>query len=140
MFKLDTRRFEADILKFAEQVKIAPVLVVRKLSLDIFTDLLKASPVDTGRFRANWTLSVGSPNRRKLWAMADTSRQMQVQINLAAKRVESATGAEVIYITNNLPYAERLNEGWSKQAPAGFVQLAVLKNVKPIADIVGAAA
>jgi hypothetical protein len=140
MFKIDTRRFEADIAKFAEQVKIAPELVVRKLALDIFTDLLRASPVDTGRFRANWTLSLGTPNRRILWAMSDIGKQMQAQINLAAKRVQQADGTQVIYITNNLPYAERLNEGWSQQAPAGFVQMAIAKNVKPIADVVGAAA
>lgn len=136
MLKIDTTRFEADVMKFAERVKIAPALVIRKLAIDIFTDLLRASPVDTGRFRANWVLSVGSPSRRILWAMSDVGQQMQTQINLAVKRAEQASGREVIFITNNLPYATPLNEGWSKQAPAGFVQMAVLKNVKPISDVV----
>ena len=26
------------------------------------------------------------------------------------------------FITNNLPYIKRLNEGWSKQAPAHFIE------------------
>lgn len=136
MLSLDTRRFEADILRFAELVKIAPALVVRKLTLDIFGDLLRASPVDTGRFRANWVVSVSTPERRKLWAMSNIGQQMQMQLDLAARRVAQADGTEVIWITNNLPYATRLNEGWSKQAPAGFVQMAVLRNVKPISDVV----
>ena len=38
----------------------------------------------------------------------------------------------VVYLTNNLPYAQRLEyEGWSKQAPAGMVRV----NMARIADI-----
>ena len=139
MMTINTKKFEADIMKFAEQVKIAPALVVRKLTLDIFGDLLASSPVDTGRFRANWVVSVSQPARRILWAMSNIGKQMQVQLDLAAKRVAQTDGSEVIWITNNLPYAVPLNEGWSKQAPAGFVQMAILKNVKPISDVVSAA-
>jgi hypothetical protein len=31
----------------------------------------------------------------------------------------------VTYIVNGLPYGERLNSGWSTQAPAGFVELSI---------------
>jgi hypothetical protein len=36
-------------------------------------------------------------------------------------------------ITNNLPYAERLANGWSKQAPAGWVQT-IAKNMQLYAE------
>ena len=34
-------------------------------------------------------------------------------------------GQGSIYITNNVPYIDRLNNGWSQQSPAGFVDKAV---------------
>lgn len=33
--------------------------------------------------------------------------------------------ADTIYISNALPYIRRLNDGWSTQAPAGFIDAAV---------------
>jgi len=36
-------------------------------------------------------------------------------------------------VYNNLPYAERLANGWSKQAPEGWVQT-VAANLKPYAE------
>jgi hypothetical protein len=30
-----------------------------------------------------------------------------------------------VYISNNLPYIDRLNKGHSKQAPAGFIESAI---------------
>jgi len=37
-----------------------------------------------------------------------------------------------IYISNVLPYINRLNEGWSQQAAAGFVQSAVMMGRKRV--------
>jgi hypothetical protein len=36
-------------------------------------------------------------------------------------------------VSNNLPYAERLANGWSKQAPEGWVQT-IAANMKPYAE------
>lgn len=36
-------------------------------------------------------------------------------------------------VSNNLPYAERLANGWSKQAPEGWVQT-IAANLKPYAE------
>lgn len=37
-------------------------------------------------------------------------------------------------VFNNLPYAERLSQGWSKQAPAGWVQL-IAKDMQTYAEV-----
>lgn len=36
-------------------------------------------------------------------------------------------------VSNNLPYAERLANGWSKQAPEGWVET-IAANMKPYAE------
>jgi hypothetical protein len=33
----------------------------------------------------------------------------------------------VIYLTNALPYARRLEYGWSKQAPSGMVRISAMR-------------
>jgi len=42
----------------------------------------------------------------------------------------------VIYLTNNLPYAQRLEEGYSQQAPAGMVALTI-QEFQAIANEIG---
>ena len=34
-------------------------------------------------------------------------------------------GGQTIYMVNNLPYARRLEYGWSKQSPSGVVRITV---------------
>ncbi len=44
---------------------------------------------------------------------------------------------QTIWILNSLPYAKRLEYGWSKQAPGGMVRLAVQnysQTIKKVAD------
>jgi hypothetical protein len=37
----------------------------------------------------------------------------------------TGAGGKIYYIVNNLPYAQRLDDGWSSQAPAGIIGLAL---------------
>jgi menaquinone-dependent protoporphyrinogen IX oxidase len=97
-------------------------LVTRRISLDIFSRLILASPVDTGRFRGNWQMDVGQFNEQVLDGL-DKSGQATIATNVA--KLAGKNPFTAVYIENNLPYAGRLNDGWSKQAPAGFVETAI---------------
>jgi hypothetical protein len=37
-----------------------------------------------------------------------------------------------IHLNNNLPYIIPLNQGWSTQAPAGFIDMAILDGLAAI--------
>lgn len=97
-------------------------LLMRKIALDLWGDITLRTPVDTGRARANWFLTVGAPsNERDLHEGAKTGE-------VAAPPTPSLneiTGNESIFIINNLVYIEALEEGHSKQAPIGMVRLAL---------------
>lgn len=80
------------------------------------TDL--KSPVDTGRFRSNWLGAYGSIDR-------STTEQTNID---SAGRVLALLSTQPIkgnffYYTNSLPYAQRLEYGWSLQAPSGIVRV-----------------
>lgn len=78
------------------------------------------SPVDTGRFRANWQFGVGALN-----SATTTSEDPSGAATISALQgaINNAKIGGVWYATNSLPYANRLEYGWSDQAPGGMVRL-----------------
>jgi hypothetical protein len=97
-------------------------LVLQKIAMETLSRVVLRSPVDTGRFRGNWTVSVGGPSDETL-DVFDKSGGPTIARGSAA--VTGVEGLQVVWIQNNLPYANRLENGWSKQAPAGMVALTV---------------
>jgi len=114
-FKLDL----ADALK--DEVEDVVVMVTQKVALEALNRIVMRSPVDTGRFRANWNVSFGTEDLSTTDA-TDKSGSSTIAKGLATIN-QYAKLSQVIYVSNNLPYANRLENGWSKQAPQGMVAL-----------------
>lgn len=88
-----------------------------------------ATPVDTGRARGNWQAQIGSPVREET---NTTDKGGQATIDRNEGIIRSRRGTSEIYISNNVPYIGRLNEGSSSQAPENFVQIAVQAGVRAV--------
>jgi hypothetical protein len=103
-----------DIGNYAEQ-QFEKLLRVAVLETD--SRLKQASPVDTGRFRVSWQVGENAaPGGEK---PAGTYSGIP-QIDRIGYQQEKL--GNVYSVHNNLPYAEPLANGSSKQAPAGWVQ------------------
>lgn len=85
--------------------------------------VILATPVDTGRARGNWFASVSIPRLKADFGATDRSGQARISSNSAA--IAQRGNDQTIFITNNLPYIKRLNQGHSAQAPEMFVEKAV---------------
>jgi hypothetical protein len=109
----------------AFKVKVEQKLekTVRATSLLVLGELIKNTPVDTGRAKSNWwpEINVVSVEIR------EPSSGNEAQGLAVAARYKLT---DTIYISNNLPYIRRLNEGHSTQSPAGFVEAAVQAGVQ----------
>ncbi|MFD2248937.1 hypothetical protein FHS82_001053 [Pseudochelatococcus lubricantis] len=116
------KKWALDISKWAKQTRVDLDTIVRKVSLDMFTRIILKSPVDTGRFRGNWQVSIGSVANGTI---AVDDKDGSATISAAQAATMGVKAGDTIYLTNNLPYAERLEDGWSKQAPAGMVATTV---------------
>lgn len=114
--------FALDVSKFVEKAKKNPEKVMRQVSIKLFSAIIKASPVDTGRFRMNWMASGGIPASGVTDA---TDKSGNIAIGNATSFVLKAADWHEFTLTNNLPYAQRLEYGWSQQAPQGFVRVNV---------------
>lgn len=126
--ELDVAAFRKDMEEIAKRVEGIGNKAVRIIALSIEQKLTMITPVDTGAARRNWLVGSGSPRLTAVPAPASagsaiaeaTADAMRVIAQHKGKPDESP-----IYITNNLPYINRLNQGWSKQAPVGFVEKAI---------------
>lgn len=99
-----------------------PEKVIRGTLFGLAGRIIKRSPVDTGRFRNNWQASVNTINTA---TTNSVDRSGASSISEARKTIESLKMGGTFYLSNNLPYARRLEYGWSKQAPNGMLRRSV---------------
>lgn len=115
--------FSLQLQRFIEKAGDNVDQVVRKSALQVAQSVIMKSPVDTGRFRANWNVAFGridpltTPSTDK--SGNGTTNRIRIQLN--GWNVESGD----IFLTNSLPYAIPLEYGHSSQAPAGMVRVTV---------------
>jgi len=134
-----------------EDIKKIPEKVVRGTVISMFSKIVKRSPVDTGRFRGNWQISIDAPARGQLSTLDKSGK---AQANPSSNPAGSPTAVEgafkvqkspfpqsAYFITNNLPYGAKLEfggyplspkkktgktqNGYSAQAPNGMVRISV---------------
>lgn len=112
----------------------------------IVDDLAAVTPADTGAALSNWQVTLDSPAESPVEPYTPSPRGRMVNgqwthtvapditraanapatIDAAKIHLQSRIPGQLIFITNVLPYVEILDQGSSDQAPAGFVDRAVI--------------
>jgi len=121
--------FSDDIRRFTTKTVEAHGKIARVATLELFSGVIRATPVDTGRARGNWQTSVGAPVNGEIAREGDAAALAEVE----AKTPQGA--GQITYLSNNLPYIVQLEEGSSKQAPEGMVK----RNMDRVQKMVDAA-
>ncbi len=107
--------------------------LMREASLRVLRGVVLKSPVDTGRFRANWQVSEGTVIKSEVTNYnagenESTKGAVTTQaLRSGTQKVKDLKPFSTVYVINNLPYASRLENGWSDQAPKGMVSLTLLE-------------
>jgi len=115
--------FSLDMSAFAKKAGKNADQVVRKTAIDLFSAVMQGTPVDSGRARGAWMADIN-----KFSTTAPTT--IRIDSAVTAEIIGTAAqykAGDLITFSNNLAYIERLEYGWSKQAPQGMVRLNVLK-------------
>lgn len=114
---------------------------MRELTLEVHANLVRApreggTPVNTGWARVNWIPAIGKPvtepDGERPPDGVPTQAGSKALSGLAEVAARYRLSQGPIFITNNVPYILKLNDGSSSQAPAGFVQAAILEAVQEI--------
>lgn len=110
-------------INFSVQVLKDADTLTKKITGEMLQKVILATPVDTGQARQNWRVSVGKVDKSTEYGSFDRSGNGAIQQGLATIAAGGGIG-KIVYISNSLKYIERLNDGWSMQAPKNFMQIA----------------
>lgn len=132
--------FALDLSAFAKKTDERLNLYVKRIVLDVAKELVEMSPVGDpsywkyppppgyvgGRFKGNWDYGVNAAPTTE-HDVVDTSGSISLG-RIESGMVGSKMAGNVHYLANNVPYAMRLEEGWSwHQAPHGMVEITIIK-------------
>lgn len=117
-------KFKIDVRKIQNDVEEKVLLVQKKIAFQLLEGIVDMTPVDTGRARANWQVTIGAPSSAVNPEKFDKAGNPTVEAGRDV--INSITTLGAIYLTNNLPYILALEKGHSKkQAPQGMVQVTI---------------
>ena len=116
--------FSVDVSDWIDKATEAPETIVRGTAIKLFSGIIKSSPVDEGTFRANWFVSGESPSTQVNENASGAEAGIIARVN---SDVSALIEWEAITFTNNLPYARRLEFGYSDQAPQGMVRVNAIR-------------
>lgn len=133
-----TETFEADIGKFAKLLELRVNTVIQRLALDMMGRIILRTPVDTGRARSSWDMSIGAPSewvppeREGKGPKTVPGQTFTMSANAGASvnpkafaTAKDITATQPVFIVSNLDYIEALENGHSKQAPVGMVVISL---------------
>lgn len=107
--------FESQLTAFVSGTEKKVERTVRAVKLELFRSVILDTPVDTGRARGNWQATLDSPATEEI-------ENESMSVALAGVAANLGKINDVSFLANNLPYIEELEDGSSKQAPAGMVR------------------
>lgn len=137
--------FTADLSKYAKKTKSDIGTVKRAIVINLFKEVIKKTPVDSGRAKGNWFITENAPSSR-----VDTETDKSGRGQIDGKKLKELQGVTanigLDFLTNNLPYIGKLefggytqgqystskttSSGYSSQAPFGMVRLTLRQFIK----------
>lgn len=102
--------------------------VARTTTFLIDQFLVLSTPVDKGEARGSWQVSANTPITTDN-DVKDKTGSLSIQ---QAKAIIESSGTikyPTFYVRSNKPYIERLNDGYSLQAPANFVDIGITRGL-----------
>lgn len=115
--------FEEGLAAFEAKSLYRIKLARRKTVLSVASRIILRTPVKTGRARGNWQTTIGSPADGVIDGLDPNGVIAQAQARDATAKIGHDDAP--VFITNNLPYIQRLEDGASEQAPNGMVSLTI---------------
>ena len=133
------REFNREIDDFARKLPEKVTVMQKKIVLEALRRLIQKTPVDTGRARLNWQVTIDHPaegqldlrkfdKAKKAAAVVDApplSMVGQEVITEAVGVLRSLPPFEMVWISNNVDYIEFLEHGSSQQAPEGMLAVTI---------------
>ncbi len=122
----DADEFSQALTSLAVMIDADLSLAIRKGVFDTFRSIIRRSPVLTGAYRASHGIANIEPAGDE--EVVKGKKGVSIPASVAIAKGANWTwklGDGDIYIFNNLPYSERIENGWSGQAGDGVYRVAL---------------
>ena len=129
----DAAAFRFRLEEFKRHVQLRQHKLFQRATAELLTKVVKANPVGNpsfwkkprkgyvgGHSRRNWQMS-----RNPVVAEKPGTSEQQAMTDGYTAIAGMPVGIRKAYLSNPVPYMERLNKGWSRQAPAGWIDAAL---------------
>jgi hypothetical protein len=130
-----------DLTQIGQQFEKGITDSVKAIADSVLTELVVRTPIDVGTAKSNWVVGINDYGDGPIPAYAPGTGGSTFQQNVndaieaGSREIANATLNDTINITNNLDYIEKLNNGSSTQAPAGFVEDAVVIGITAVKNV-----
>ncbi len=126
-------KFKVELKKFADLTEEQHVQLLKKVAFQVLTGVVEKTPVDTGRARGNWQVSVNGSagnttierNDQSGPAEATLAPGLSTAVDAGLAALAGVKPFSTVVIYNNVEYIAALEHGHSKQAPHGMVALTI---------------
>lgn len=115
---MTTTNLAAKIAEFKKLSEDRMKRVVQKSLIRTGQMVIVESPVDRGRFAANWMFSMGAVDSSTKDGTFNGEAEKQGSINRLTTKINGIELGQQFFMTNSLPYAMRLELGWSAKSSA----------------------
>ena len=109
-------QFSKDLSRFVDKVELDLGKFRRRILLDLKGKVETKTPVDQGTARASWAVSDSTPSS---YVPSDGGGSK------GPVEGSFSNPYDISFLVSNLPYTERLEFGYSKQAPQGMVRVSL---------------
>jgi hypothetical protein len=117
--------FNLDLASIADELQADYNTLVRRFTFGVYSRVIRKSPVDTGRFRGNWIISIGKPIGVSFPEQFNKNASVFVNNNPSTIESFDMQRQDLLLIKKKSPYAEKLKRGHSKQAPQGMLDISI---------------
>lgn len=95
---------------------------VESIAIKLFSGVIGRTPVRSGSLRASWRLSPGSPDPSITKGGSDNAPLPAPSVPTS---IPGLPDYPVVYVTNSTPYADDVENGGPRNAPAYMMKLTV---------------
>jgi len=124
--------FEHGLQSFTQQIDKNAVAAVKFAGFTVLKEVVRHTPVDTGKLRASWNISknnqdlgVSDYSAPKGTAKSVVKRTASAESLSGMQSISGLRLGDSIHVTNNIEYAPYIELGTEAIAPAGMLQRAI---------------
>lgn len=134
-------QFADDMGRIGDTLPESANTIKKLLASAVLETEVRTTPVDTSQAKSRWQCGLNAAPDAVYGPFFPGSHgstagpSEAAAINTGRLVIQRARPGDVVFVSNNVPYINRLNDGYSKQAPANFIQQGVSAAIRLLAGL-----